>query len=131
MMVSLRAGEGSSRGMPPSTALAIRTRGPQGDSANTNKSDQREVQVNKKKRVVRAWEQYMIDDTLAENWARFLHDLGLGDFKSKSQCKKVSFRIFVPKLATKTKGEKARGSGAVGLVDIAPGRMLTHLFLRV
>lgn len=36
-----------------------------------------------------AWENYIRDESLAENWQRFLHDLGLGDFKSKTQCKKV------------------------------------------
>lgn len=36
-----------------------------------------------------AWNNYIRDESLKENWQRFLHDLGLGDFKSKTQCKKV------------------------------------------
>lgn len=44
---------------------------------------------NKKKKVEGEWARYMGDETLEENWTRFLHDLGLGDFKSKTQCKKV------------------------------------------
>ncbi|PSS03587.1 hypothetical protein BD289DRAFT_478421 [Coniella lustricola] len=43
----------------------------------------------KNKAIVNAWKNYMIDESLEENWQRFLHDLGLGDFKSKSQCKKA------------------------------------------
>lgn len=44
----------------------------------------------KKKKVEKEWEHYMGDETLEDNWTRFLHDLGLGEFKSKTQCKKVS-----------------------------------------
>lgn len=38
-----------------------------------------------------AWERYIQDESLERNWQRFLHDLGLGDFESKTQCKKACF----------------------------------------
>lgn len=62
-----------------------RTQGNGLDIAGTAKKNK-----NKKSKVVHDWELYIIDDSLEQNWERFLHDLGLGDFKSKKQCQKVT-----------------------------------------
>lgn len=43
-----------------------------------------------------AWERYIQDESLEENWQRLLHDLDLGDFKSKTQCKKVKLLAQTP-----------------------------------
>lgn len=57
-------------------------------------SDEETSNNNKKKKSKAekrydAWERYIQDESLEENWQRFLHDLDLGDFKSKTQCKNV------------------------------------------
>lgn len=65
---------------------------------------------NNKKKVEDEWAHYMGDETLEENWTRFLHDLGLGDFKSKTQCKKVGCLFHTPHT-------HARRSQLVGLPD--------------
>lgn len=43
-----------------------------------------------RKRVLGEWKLYFGDESLQVNWQRFLHDLGMGDFTTKTKCKKVS-----------------------------------------
>lgn len=63
---------------------------------NNNTNNKKKKKKTKAEKRYAAWERYIQDESLEENWQRLLHDLDLGDFKSKTQCKKVKLLAQTP-----------------------------------